>query len=192
MMGLANGGAPHFEARILLMTRKGSGDCPHRVAWKGRWVCLRALRSDDAPRYADFHAWLDPRRMDGTFALLPVPEDMRAAACRDGSVTVVAVLDDGAGALVGIARAKRCPNRKLANVAVALRPDVEGQGLGRLLLGRLVTDCRAAGLLELAGETRVDNRKMIELAHAFRFVDIPSSVPGLVSFRLNLRQPLRD
>lgn len=177
------------------MVTTDPGIFAQRVDWNGRWLWLRHLRSDDAKRYADFHASLDLHRVNGGFfALLPLPADVAAGpSYRDGrNITLIAVLDDAPGTMLGIARAKRCPNEKIANVAIALRSDVEGQGLGRLLMGRLVTDCRASDLLELAGDTRVDNRRMIDLARAFRFVITPATAPGVVLLRLELRQPLRD
>jgi len=177
---------------MLSVTTHDARKNTQHVGWKSRWVCLRPLDPDDATRYADFVASLDRRRLDnGTLVLLPDPANFAARAANgDGrNVTYVAILDDARGTLLGIARAMRSSKQKVAKVAIVLRPDVEGQGLGRLLMGKLVTDCRASGLLELAGETPVDNRRMIDLARAFRFVDGPSRVPGFVSLRLRFRQP---
>lgn len=180
---------------MLFVTSKHSGSCAQNVGWRGRWVCLRPAGSDDARRYADFRASLDTGRINaGTLALLPDGATLGRSGTNGEhrNFTFVAVLDDAAGTLLGIARAIRCARGKAANVAIVLRPDVEGQGLGRLLMGKLVTDCRASDLLELAGETSFDNRRMIELARAFRFVDTPSAEPGIVSLRLKLRESLHD
>jgi GNAT superfamily N-acetyltransferase len=180
---------------MLSVTTHDARKNTQHIGWKSRWVCLRPLGPDDATRYADFIAALDHRRIHhGTFALLPDPVDVAAKTANgDGrNVTYVAILDDARGTLLGIARAMRSSKQKVAKVAIVLRPDVEGQGLGRLLMGKLVTDCRASGLLELAGETPVDNRRMIDLARAFRFVDGPSRVPGFVSLRLRFRQPRQE
>ena len=177
------------------MTAKDSGKYAQHVDWRGRWLCLRPLRGEDASRYADFIASLDRARIGrSTFALLPEPADIAAMIANGDrrNVTYVALLDDAAGTLLGIARAARGAKDRIARLAVVLRADVEGKGLGRLLMGKIVADCRASGIVELVGETTLDNRRMIELARAFRFVDSPSRVPGFVSLRLRFKRSAQE
>ena len=177
------------------MTTQDASKHAQHIGWKSRWVCLRPLRPEDATRYADFVDVLDARRVHrGTFALLPDPADIETwPANGDGrDITYVAILDDARGTLLGIARAMRRSKNKVAKVAIVLRPDVEGQGLGRVLMGKLVTDCRTSGILELEGETPAGNRRMLDLARAFRFVETPSRVPGFVSLRLRFRNPAQE
>ena len=72
-----------------------------------------------------------------------------------------------------------------AEISVVLRPALEGQGLGRVLMGKLLNYCSDCGVQEFVGHTTLDNRRMIELARAFGFVDAPCAVPGMVGFRLS-------
>ena len=166
------------------------GDTAQPVVWRGRCVWLRQLRVDDAKRYADFHAVLDPARIDHRIhTALPDPGEF-VGTPQSGTEEIVfaAILnDDSGGSVLGIARAIRSVDENMADIAIVLRPDLEGQGLGRLLMGKLVNYCRNRGLRELIGQTSVDNRRMIDLAHAFRFVDAPGAVPGIVSLRLQLQ-----
>lgn len=162
------------------------------VLWKGRSVWLRRLQGDDANRYAVFHAALDPARFEGHMETgIPGPDEfLRTLASDDRELLLAAVADDkSGGSVLGVARATRIADGDTAEIAIVLRPSVEGQGLGRLLMGRLVNYCRDCGLSELVGQASRDNKRMIDLAHAYRFVDAPSARPDVVSLRLHLQRP---
>jgi GNAT superfamily N-acetyltransferase len=177
------------------VNRNDGADPPQLVGWRGRWLSLRTLHVQDAARYAEFHASLDSTRVDGkTLALLPDCAAVAAGAIdRDRrTITFAAILDDKPGTILGVACAVRAKGGKVAQLAIALRPNVEGQGLGRLLVGKIVNDCRQSDLLELVGETHAGNQRMLDLARAFRFVESPSQEPGFVSLRLPLRQAMQD
>ena len=60
--------------------------------------------------------------------------------------------------------------------AIAVRSDAQGLGLGRTLLERAITDCRARGLRVLYGLVDPANRGMLALAGRLGF-DI-DHVPG--------------
>jgi GNAT superfamily N-acetyltransferase len=191
----AAGRGQEAQLRDAFVKRNEGADPAQLVGWRGRWLCLRTLHVRDAARYAEFHALLDSTRVDGkTLALLPDCAAVAAGAIdRDRRrITFAAILDDKPGTILGVACAVREKDEKVAHVAIALRPNVEGQGLGRLLVGKLVTDCRQTDLLELTGETHAGNQRMLDLARAFRFVETPAAAPGFVSLRLPLRQPMQD
>ena len=73
-----------------------------------------------------------------------------------------------------------------AEISVVLRPALEGQGLGRVLMGKLLNYCSDCGVQEFVGHTTLDNRRIIKLARAFGFVDgaLRRSRHGWLSFEL--------
>ena len=171
----------------------GGDAAAQRAHWERRFVFLRALRHEDWPRYADFRARIELRRVnEHACGLLPKAVDVASGGARGDGLVIGALLDDAAGSLLGVARAVRQPGKDAARVALVLRPDIEGRGLGRLLMGKLVNDCCALGFVELVGETPADNRPMIALARAYRFAVQASEIPGLLSLRLDLAEPFKS
>ena len=169
-----------------MMTTPPDRGASQPVVWNGRHVWLRRLLGNDAKRYAAFHAALDPARETG----IPDPDAfVRTPGSDDRDILIAAIVNDASGgSVLGVARATRIADGDRAEIAIVLRPNVEGQGLGRLLMGRLVNYCRDCGLSELIGQASRDNRRMIDLARAYRFVDTPGDVAETVSLRLRLQR----
>jgi acetyltransferase len=159
------------------------------IVWQGRKVEMRALHAADAERYAEFRASAFARRgaSSANDDRLPDVAEYAARIADDRNVTIAAVLAHRATPkILGVVVATPRSDEAIADAAIALRPEVEGQGLGRLLMGMLIICCRGRGLRELRGEARVDQTRMRELARAFRFTETPSHAPGCVSLRLAL------
>ena len=176
------------------MTTPPVRDASQPVVWNGRHVWLRRLRVDDEKRYAAFHAALDPARFDRCMkkGIPDADAFVRTLGCDDRDMLIAAIVNDAdGGSVLGVARATRIADENRAEIAIVLRPNVEGHGLGRLLMGRLVNYCRDCGLSELVGHASRDNRRMIDLAHAFRFVDASGAVPDAVCLRLELWRSAR-
>jgi acetyltransferase len=57
----------------------------------------------------------------------------------------------------------------VAEFALAVRSDLQGRGLGRLLMGRLLDDCRARGVALVRGAALARNARMHRLARAHGF-----------------------
>ena len=173
------------------MTIRTENGASQPVVWKGRHVWLRRLRGDDQKRYAAFYAALDPARFDRLMETgIPDPDAFAGTLGKDdGDILFGAIVNDESdGSVLGVARARRIADEDRAEIAIVLRPSVEGQGLGRLLMGRLVNYCRDHGISELVGQASFANRRMIDLAHAYRFVEAPGAVSGVVSLRLQLQR----
>jgi acetyltransferase len=86
----------------------------------------------------------------------------------DREMALVAERADGA--LTGVARLAADPEGATAEFALMVRSDVQGHGLGRLLLSALLDHAQARGLREVWGDVASDNGPMLDMAHAFRFV----------------------
>lgn len=71
--------------------------------------------------------------------------------------------------VVGILRLSRLPARSAAEVAVILRDDFQGQGLGRALLGEAINIARSEGIEELQAMMLGGNQRMRHIARKLGF-----------------------
>ena len=86
---------------------------------------------------------------------------------------------------LGVARAIADPDNVSAEFAIIVRSDLKGQGLGSILLRKLIDYCKSHGTKELVGEALGDNRPVIGLVRRFGGV-VTHSDPGTVSLRFDL------
>ena len=54
-----------------------------------------------------------------------------------------------------------------------MRSDLKGQGLGRLMMDKLIRTLRAHGTQRLVATVLQDNRRMLALQRDLGFVDVP-------------------
>jgi acetyltransferase len=87
--------------------------------------------------------------------------------------------EKGQEIVVGVARyaLQDAPGPDEAESAVVVADDYQNRGIGKLLLGRLLTYARAKGIRQLRGNLQVGNNRMLDLVrrsglpHKTRFVD---------------------
>jgi RimJ/RimL family protein N-acetyltransferase len=138
----------------------------------GRPVTVRAARPDDVPLLADlvycvsarsrwlryfqplppslWHAWAEGRRM--------------ARQPAERALTLVATVPDGPmTAAVAAAELAYDPLGPGGELAILVRDDYQGQGLGAALGRLLVALAQARGLAELHGHILPDNRAALKL-----------------------------
>lgn len=114
---------------------------------------IRPSTSDDVPAIAETYAW-NVLHGTGTFELEPPSHDEMARRRDDvlgkGLPWLVAERD---GAVLGYAYANpfrpRLAYRFALEDSVYLAPQVQGQGLGTLLLGELIARCTALGARQM-------------------------------------------
>lgn len=89
----------------------------------------------------------------------------------DREMAFVAVARDALGVeeILGVARACVDPDNDVAEFAVLVRSDLKRQGLGTLLMRKLIRYCRERGTRELRGDVLSDNLAMLHLASALGF-----------------------
>ena len=165
MILVATPGAPRAAAYELITVRP---------AMAADVTGLRALCEAAAPREL---GWL----ADGT---------MSAAGFADGAldargVSLVALRGEGGAAEpVGLARLCADPGGVAGEFLILVHASARGRGLGRLLVERMLADCRHRKLLLVRGAALQGNAAMLALARACRFQLLPAADGSVELLRL--------
>jgi acetyltransferase len=89
----------------------------------------------------------------------------------DREMAFIATLTDEGGKpqTLGVVRAVGDPDNCRAEFAISVRSDLKRQGMGSILLDKIIRYCRGKGTGELYGQVLPDNRPMLALAarHGF-------------------------
>lgn len=112
-------------------------------------------------RYQRFHVSLDMDNSEQVQRLLVQLLDVDQV----NRIALVATTTDEAGieVFVAVARAHRVPGDEEAEAAVVVRDDYQNQGLGMLMLQRLVETARDAGFARFRGYIQPHNAHMFHL-----------------------------
>jgi acetyltransferase len=99
----------------------------------------------------------------------------RCAADPDG-ISLIALRGEGDQAqAVGLACLRVDPDGIAGEFAIIVHAAARGRGLGRMLLERMLADCRSRKLLLVRAATLPDNAAMLGLARACRFQLLPAA-----------------
>ncbi|MGE5105470.1 MAG: bifunctional acetate--CoA ligase family protein/GNAT family N-acetyltransferase [Betaproteobacteria bacterium] len=156
-------------------------DLEERVQWAGRDVLLRPIRPEDAEQHREFFNALSPE--DLRYRVFIRARDLhRTQLARltqidyDREMAFVAVARDDGGAphTLGVVRAIADPDNHAAEFAIIVRSDLKGQGLGSILLARMIAYCASRGTRVLVGEALPDNARVFALVRRYGFTIAPS------------------
>ena len=140
----------------------------------GRRFALRPVRPEDEPAFQKAFARLDPQdiRMRFFAPMSRLTHEIAARLTRidyDREMALVAMapVDDHAGSdagdeLFGVARIIADPDNRRAEFAIIVDSAIKGQGLGRLLMERIVSYARRRGIGEIWGDVLRENRRMLQ------------------------------
>ena len=147
-----------------------------RVEHEGRVLLLRPIRPDDAAQHRQFLARIsgDDLRTRFFAAVHELPESdlahfTRIDYEREMAFVAVAAAGTEAAEILGVARACTDPANAAAEFAVLVRSDLKGQGLGTLLMRKLIRYCRERGTPEMRGSVLAENTAMLHLAEKLGF-----------------------
>ena len=165
----------------------------------GRRVVIRPVLPQDAEITSAFFSSLPARaRYDRFMAPLREvsPELVRRFTdidYADHLALVAEVFADGRETVIAEARYARERDPRVAEVAVSVAEDWQGEGLASLMLGKLLRHAAAAGIERMVGETLLTNERMLHLARKAGFTATPSpGVHGLVRLERGLAPSSQD
>jgi acetyltransferase len=133
-------------------------------------LTLRPIRPEDAPAHQAFFRALTPQdvhyRMFGSARELSGAQLARFTQidyAREMAFILTRPKPDGAETL-GVVRVVSDPDNIAGEFAIVVRSDMQGQGLGSILMAALVDYCRERGLREITGVALAENLGMHALA----------------------------
>jgi acetyltransferase len=161
------------------------------VTFLAQWIRLRPLQAadrallEDLCRRTEAHD-LQMRFFSGLRSLPPSLLDELMRTDPDRRITLVAIGAAGGGQpeMLAVARAHASADGT-AELALLVRSDLKGKGLGSLLLDRLIARCRSRGLRGLTAVVLPENTRMLRLAGRFGFRREPAEL-GMTDLVLEL------
>ncbi len=165
-----------------------------RVMLCGQTIVLRPIRPEDFEPHRRFLARIAPEDLQMRFfaAVRNVPERELAHLTQidyEREMAFIAVATaggtDGGGETLGVVRACTDPENLEAEFAVLVRSDLKGQGLGSVLLEKLIRYCRSRGTRRMTGQALSENTRMLKLATASGF-RLEQETAGICKLTLDL------
>jgi acetyltransferase len=164
-----------------------------RVELLGRQVILRPIRPEDEPQHARFLAAVEPGdlqlrffRVVRTFAHSQLARFTQIDYDREMAFIASVHTEAGEEETWGVVRAVCDPDGVRAEFAILVRSDMQGKGLGAVLMDKIVRYCRIRGVSELVGDVLATNVRMLALAREMGFERVASEEPGVVRVSLAL------
>jgi acetyltransferase len=176
-----------------LAIRPYPAELEQSITWQGQPLLLRPIKPEDGSAHIDFFNALDPE--DVRYRMFIRMRELQPAQLarftqidynRDMAFIATRKRDDGQFETMGVVRALADPDNEKAEFAITVRSDVKGQGLGSLLMTKLIEYCRSRGTLEIVGEALPQNIGVLNLVRRFGF-DEPMPADGVMMLRLDLR-----
>jgi acetyltransferase len=188
--------AGSFDDRLAhLAIRPYPKELEERVTLKdGRKLLLRPIVPEDEPALKRMFASLDPDEIRNRF-LQPLRTLHHMLAARftqldyDREMALVLAEDGipGSQDIHAVVRLSADPDNVEAEFAIIVQHNLAGQGLGRLLMDRILRHARSRGIGTLWGVTLRDNRRMRGLAKAMGFSQSADpDEPSLVRMEIRL------
>ena len=194
-----------LDARIRLSTTAPAGALnfairPYPVHlietldWKGRALTLRPIRPEDEEQHLEFLAHLDPEdvRQRVFYSRRSIERSELARLtqidyAREMAFIAVTPDPDGREQTLGVVRATADPDNCEAEFGIIVRSELKGEGLGELLMYKLIRTLREQGTRVLVASMLPENTRMLELARSLGFhADPTRSKPGFCAIRMEL------
>ncbi len=153
---------------------------------------LRPIRPADATLYPDFLSKITTKDMRLRFfgSRKAFTDKLLIRLTQldyDREMAFVAV-DKRDGTLCGVARLSSDPDHETAEYGLLVRSDLQGHGLGWIMLNRLIAYARADGLKKIEGVVLHENAKMLQMCREAGFQLDPGD-SGLTRATLSLAGP---
>ncbi len=164
-----------------------------QLSWQGLPLTLRPIRPEDGAAHLDFFHALTPD--DVRYRMFVRVRELDAAQLarftqidydREMAFIATRTRPDGRAETLGVARVVADPDNVSAEFAVTVRSDLKGQGLGQLLMERLIAYCRSRATREIVGEALPQNTRILNLARKLGFEITATGEDGTRHLRLPL------
>lgn len=163
------------------------------VQLDGRRLRLRPIRPEDFAQHKRFLSRCSPgdlhARFLSTFRELPDADIARLTQIDyDREMAFIAEERPAQGSIetLGVARVATDPDNFEADFAILVRSDLKRQGLGRLLLGKLIRYCRSRGTARMTSSVLSGNACMLGLGATLGFTTRLAE-RGIMEIRLDLQ-----
>jgi len=191
---LGPNGAIALDARIRLSARRPAGaenfaikpypeELIERLHWQGQPLTLRPIRPGDEAQHLAFLSRLDPEdvRMRVFYSRRSIEPSELARLTqidyeRETAFVAVRPGPDGVEETLGSARALADPDNITAEFGIVVRSDLKGQGLGQLMMDKLIRTLRARGTQRLVASVLNENRRMLALQRELGFSEVATDV----------------
>lgn len=160
----------------------------------GRQLLIREVQPEDEAALKALFRGLSPEDIRMRFFAAKVDVADAAAAqvvgvgrCRDLALVIAEPEAAGQAEVYGSVRLLAGSAGDSAEFDVVVRSDISGQGLGSLLMQRIVADAGGRGFAEIVGEILRQNRPMLAICQQLGFTREPDpNNPKAVIVRLRL------
>ncbi|KEA62762.1 Protein acetyltransferase [Marinobacterium lacunae] len=166
----------------------------------GRPATLRAIRGEDEPAHLEFYNRLSPESIRLRYFYsrgVPTHDELanwtQIDYDREMAFIVSAPRLDAKGyETLGVVRAVTDADNVRAEFSVVIRDDLQGEGLGIILMRKIIDYCRSRGTLELSGSTLTTNKGMQALARRLGFRISYNAEEEVVEMKMLLNEPSED
>jgi acetyltransferase len=164
------------------------------LEWRGRALTVRPIRPEDEVQHIAFLTQLNPA--DVRMRVFYVRRSMERSElarltqidyAREMALLAVDTGPDGQERTLGVVRAIADADNVSAEFGIILRSDVKGEGLGEMLMRRIIDYQRGQGTRKLVATVLAENTRMLELARRLGFEQKASDQgEGIVAVELAL------
>jgi acetyltransferase len=150
------------------------------LVWQGRSIVLRPIRPEDEDRHRTFLEQLEPQdlrmRVFGSWRELPRNALARLTQidyAREMAFIAVDENAEGGAQTLGVIRTSTDPDNQEAEFGLIVASNLKGEGLGRLLLEKMIRYASGRGTHRLTAYVLRENSSMRELARSLGFSTDP-------------------
>ena len=162
----------------------------------GMNVEVRPIRAEDAPLITSFHSQLSEESIRFRYFHNKADLSQRDLSILshinyDRQMAFIAEHqhEDGSTHMLGVVRVWNDPDNIRTEFSIIVRDDMAGQGLGTLLMNKMISYCKSVGTLEMIGKIMVDNHPMRALMKQLGFRCRYNMEEQVVDAVLRLNEP---
>lgn len=171
-----------------------------RLHRSGRPAVVRAIRGEDEPDHLEFYKHLSPESIRMRyFYSRGVPTHQELANWtqidydREMAFVVSAPREGQPGnETLAVVRAVTDADNVRSEFSIVIRDDVQGEGVGVVLMQKIIDYCRSRGTLQLYGSTLPSNKGMQTLARKMGFKTRFNAEEDVVDMVMMLNEPTEE